>query len=217
MMLLFSNANCYQTDLLPKNMSVSEKKARFFTLVVPAVERVHNELQKQYEEVKQALENHTDREKIAALKKKYKVKTDRELLIALKPHPVSITIAQAAMESAWGTSRFFLKANNIFGVRSTSAKEPRVAAGEKTNGRTIWVRKYKSLDESIRHYYFVIATTPQYRDFKKMNYDKKPLSEIIQGLKEYSEIGDRYAKELLGIIRYNKLTKYDTKVAKQGI
>jgi len=204
----------YEASVIPKHMSVAEKKRRFFALLVPPVTRVHRELERQYEAVKQAIENHTDAAKIAALKKKYKVKTDKELLIALKPHPMSITLAQAAMESAWGTSRFFVEANNIFGVHSTNSKEKRVAAGEKTGNWRVWMSKYDTLDQAIRHYYFVIATTAEYKEFKLMNYENKPVLEMIKGLKEYSARGDAYVKELASMIRYNKLTKYDTKVAK---
>ncbi|MBA1433273.1 MAG: glucosaminidase domain-containing protein [Epsilonproteobacteria bacterium] len=204
----------YEASVVPKHMSVAEKKKRFFALLVPPVAHVHKELERQYEAVKKAIENHTDEAKIAALKKKYKAKTDKELLIALKPHPMSITLAQAAMESAWGTSRFFVKANNIFGVWSTSSKQKRIAAGEKRGNRTIWVRKYDNLDEAIRHYYFMLSTAPRYKSFKQMNYEEKPVTEIIKGLKYYSERGDDYVKELASMIRYNKLTKYDTKVAK---
>lgn len=204
----------YSVEVVPKKMSVAEKKKRFFALLVPAVKEVHSELEEQYLQAKKDIQNHTNLEKIAALKKKYKVKTDEELLIALKPHPVSITLAQAAMESAWGTSRFFREANNIFGVWSTSSKQKRVAASQKRGNRTIWVRKFDNLDEAIRQYYYMLSTASRYSTFKKMNYEDKPVTEIIKGLKYYSERGDDYVNELASMIRYNKLTKYDTKVAK---
>ena len=204
----------YEPGVVPKNMTVAEKKKRFFALLVPPVEHVHRELERQYEAVKKDIENHTNQAKIAALKKKYNAKTDEELLIAIKPHPMSIALAQAAMESAWGTSRFFREANNIFGVWSTNSKQKRVAASEKRGNKTIWVRKFDNLDEAIRQYYFMLSASPRYRAFKKMSYEGKPATEVIKGLKYYSERGDAYVKELRSMIRYNKLTKYDTKVAK---
>jgi Bax protein len=205
----FAKEKHYSASVVPKNMSVQEKKKRFYALLVPPIEHVHNELQKQYLEVKKDIQNHTNQEKIAALKKRYNVKTDEELLIALKPHPMSIALAQAAMESAWGTSRFFREANNIFGVWSTNSKQKRVAASQKRGKRTIWVRKFDNLDEAIRQYYFMLSSSPRYRAFKKMSYEGKPATEIIKGLKYYSERGDDYVKELRSMIRYNKLTQYD--------
>jgi len=204
----------YEPSIIPKNMTVAEKKKRFFALLVPPVEHVHKELERRYEVVQKDIQNHTNQDKIAALKKKYNAKTDEELLIGIKPHPMSIALAQAAMESAWGTSRFFREANNIFGVWSTNSKQKRVAASEKRGKKTIWVRKFDNLDEAIRQYYFMLSASPRYRAFKKMNYEGKPATEVIKGLKHYSERGDAYVKELRSMIRYNKLTKYDTKVAK---
>jgi len=203
----------YSAKIVPKNMSVSEKKRRFFALLVPAVDDVYKKLEKQYLEVKEDMKHHTNLKKIVALKKKYKVKTDEDLLIALKPHPVSITLAQAAMESAWGTSRFFREENNIFGVHGKSAKGCVPAAVKKGN-RTVWVKKYKSLEDAIKAYYYMLSTVPNYKKFKKLNYEGKSVYEIIQGLKEYSERADGYVIELASMIRFNKLTQYDTKVAK---
>jgi Bax protein len=204
----------YSTSVVPKHMTVAQKKKRFFALLVPAVEDVHKELEAQYQQTKRDIKEHKNQERITALKKKYKAKSDEELLIKIKPHPMSIALAQAAMESAWGTSRFFTQANNIFGVWSTSSKQKRIAAGEKRGKRTIWVRKFDNLDEAIRQYYFMLSVAPRYKAFKKMSYEGKPVSEIIKGLKYYSERGDAYVKELGSMIRYNKLTRYDTKVAK---
>lgn len=213
---LLAKEKHYSASVVPKHMTVAEKKKRFFALLVPAVEDVHKELEAQYLQVKQDIKNHTNKAKIDKLKKKYRAKTDKELLIAIKPHPMSIALAQAAMESAWGTSRFFIKANNIFGVWSTSSKQKRIAAGEKRGKKTIWVRKYDNLDEAIRQYYFMLSTAPRYKNFKKMSYEGKPATEIIKGLKYYSERGDAYVKELRSMIRYNKLTKYDTNALKEG-
>ncbi|MCB4744008.1 MAG: glucosaminidase domain-containing protein [Sulfurovum sp.] len=205
----FAKQQHYSANVVPKNMSVQEKKKRFFTLLVPPIEYIHKLLQKQYLKVKKDLQNHTNQKKIVALKKKYGVKTDKELLVAIKPHPMSITLAQAAIESAWGTSRFFCKANNIFGVWSTSSKKKRIAALQKRGKKTIWVRKFDNLNEAIRQYYFMLSSSSRYKIFKKMNYEDKPATEIIKGLKYYSERGNAYIKEIRSVIRHNKLTKYD--------
>ena len=74
--------------------------------------------------VKKDLKSGSNAAKIEKLKTIYKVKSDKSLLLALKPHPRSIALAQAAMESAWATSRFFVKANNVFGMWSVNKNEP---------------------------------------------------------------------------------------------
>jgi Bax protein len=213
---LLAKEKHYSASIIPKKMTVAEKKKRFFALLVPAVEDVHKELEAQYLQVKKDVQNHTHLAKIAALKKKYKAKTDKELLVKIKPHPMSITLAQAAMESAWGTSRFFREANNIFGVHSISSDVPRVKASKKRFGQTVWIRKFANLDEAIRQYYYMLSTVPKFRNFRKMNYADKPVYELVNELKEYSVRGDAYVKELRSMIRYNKLTKYDTNAVKEG-
>ncbi len=203
----------YSVEVIPKHMSVAEKKKRFFALLVPAIDDVYKKLYQQYLDAKRDIQNHTNPKKIEALKKKYKVTSDKALLIALKPHPVSITLAQAAMESAWGTSRFFRQANNIFGVHGLSSKGS-VPARIKKGNRTVWVRKYNNIEEAIYAYYYMLSTGKKYRKFKKLNYEGKSVYEIIQGLKEYSERADGYVIELASMIRFNKLTRYDLKQAK---
>ena len=208
----YAKEHNYSVKILPKHMSVKEKKKRFFALMVPAVEDAYKKLYQQYESIKQNIQEKKNLDQINALKKEYKVKTDQELLIALKPHPVSITLAQAAIESAWGTSRFFREANNIFGVHGLSSKGS-VPASIKKNGRTVWVRKYKTLEDAILDYYRMLSRVKTYKKFKKLNYEGKSVYEIVTGLKYYSERGDEYVHSIQSVIRHNKLTKYDTKVA----
>jgi Bax protein len=201
-----------------KPLSVAQKKRAFFKKVVPVIEKVHDELFREYESIKSAIAQHKDQEKIAILKKRYGVESDKELLCVLKPHPKSIAIAQAAMESAWGTSHFFKEANNIFGVWSISAKQKRIAAGSKRGKQTIWLRKFDSLEEAVRDYYFMLSSKKAYRKFKALNCDdKNSVYAILQGLLPYSELGQEYVDSLAGIIRYNKLQHYDTKVAKTSL
>jgi Bax protein len=134
MFLLFS-VTVNAENKTKKPITVKEKKAYFTSVVVPAVKEVYSELDKQYNEISNNLNNKKYAKKIKKLKTKYKVKTDKELLRALKPHPKSIAIAQAAMESAWITSRFFREANNLFGVWSFNKNEPRIAAQQKRGDR----------------------------------------------------------------------------------
>ena len=196
----------YSAKTVPKNMSVTQKKERFFYLLVPAVQKVHKELMTQYLNIANDIKNGTNKQKIKKLKISYKVKTDKELLLALKPHPQSIVLAQAAMESSWGTSRFFVEANNIFGVRSIDINEPRIQAGK---AKKIWLKKFSSIKESVRDYYKFIAIGSAFKEFRKIRMRTNDVHEIVKKLDKYSEIGYKYAKELSQIIKYNKLEKYD--------
>jgi len=204
--------NAIEKKLLevPKKMSIKTKKNRFYFLVTPKVNNVHKELTKRYERISKDIHNKNYTDEIKELKTYFKARTDLELLQSLKPHPRSITIAQAAMESAWATSRFFVEANNVFGMWSANPDEPRIAASEKRNGkRTIWLRKFESIEDSIREYYNLIARGKSFREFREVRYESENPFDIITKLDKYSEIGDKYAQELMGIIKYNNLTKYD--------
>ncbi|MEA1983854.1 MAG: glucosaminidase domain-containing protein, partial [Campylobacterota bacterium] len=144
------------------------------------------------------------------LKDIYKVTSDEKLLLALKPHPQSIALAQAAMESAWATSRFFVEAKNIFGMWSSNPNEPRIAANEKRGGsKTIWLRKFTTVEESVREYYKLMGRGKAFREFRKVRYETNDPFKIILKLDKYSEIGDKYAEELGSMIRYNKFKKFD--------
>jgi len=200
----------YLPNIIPKSMSVKEKKARFYALVVPAVQKVHKELLTEYKQIAKDIKNGTNAQKIKALKTTYKVKTDKELLGALKPHPQSIAIAQAAMESSWATSRFFVKANNVFGMWSFNKKEPRIAASIQRKGKkTIWLKRFASVEDSVRAYFKLMAKGKAFKEFRALRVQTNDPHKLVKKLDKYSEIGVAYGKELSQMIRFNKLIKYD--------
>lgn len=208
----------YSVQELPKNMTIAEKKKRFYYLLVPVIKKVHSELIDQYISVRRDIKNGVNPQKIARLKAIYKVKSDGALLRALKPHPQSIVIAQAAIESAWGTSRFFCEANNIFGMWSTNKNEKRIAAKLKRKGnRTIWLRKFDTIEDSVKAYYRLMARGRAFKEFRKSRYANRSVHEIVKKLDRYSEIGSLYGQQLSKMIRYNKLTKYDYEVAYNSV
>ncbi|MBD3796610.1 MAG: glucosaminidase domain-containing protein [Campylobacterales bacterium] len=212
LLLIFSSlSNAGEVVKKQKTLSVQAKKKRFYSTVVPIIDKVYNQRYELYNKIKKDI-NNTQNSQIQELKEYYRVKTDHELMMALKPQPKSIAIAQAAMESAWGTSSFFNTANNLFGMWSISKKENRVAASKKRdNNTTVWVKKYNSLEDSVKGYYITLAKGKKYKKLRELNYADSNVYEIIQGLDKYSERGEEYVNEIESIIRYNKLTKYDEK------
>jgi Bax protein len=199
----------YTASVIPKHMSVQEKKARFYALLVPAVEKAYKELEAEYLATKKLVEKNPNDPKIKKLMKKYSAKDPQDLLVRMKPHPRSIALAQSAMESAWGTSRFLQEANNVFGVWSFNKNEPRVAAGKKRGKTTIYVKKYATIEDSIKDYYRVLATGRAFKGFRAEKMKTNDPYKLVKYLDKYSERGAAYGKELASMIRYNKLTKYD--------
>jgi Bax protein len=196
-----------KTKPLPK-MTVQEKKARFKSIVLPVAQEVYSELTERYNDVAAEIKNGNSAQ-FADLKEEYKASSDKELLMALKPHPISITLAQAAMESAWATSRFFREANNIFGVWSFDEDEPRIAAGEKRGSKTIWVKKYSSEKAAIKDYYRTLARGSAFDEFRAIKMSTSDPHKIVKKLNRYSEKGAEYGKELSAIINFNKFQQYD--------
>jgi len=203
----------YSAEFVPANMTVQEKKKRFKILILPAVETVYLELDTQFKQISVAVKSEQKSEQqtkqIQTLMDDYKVSTDQALLIAIKPHPKSIALAQAAMESAWGTSRFFTEAKNIFGVWSFNKDEPRIAASKKRGNKTIWLKKYETITDSIRDYYKVLAKGRAFTGFRKQKMLTNDPLIMVRHLDKYSEKGAEYGKELSSMIKFNKFDQYD--------
>ena len=190
-------------------MTVQQKKQRFRDLVVPAVEKVYADLLGQYEEAKVVIDTGKSNAKIEKLMKSYSAKNPQDLLKRMKPHAKSVAIAQAAMESAWATSRFTRVATNLFGVWSFNKNEPRVAAGEQRGSKTIYVKKYSSVEASIRDYYRVLATGRVFAAFRDVKMKSNDPYKLVKKLDKYSEKGAEYGKELASMIKYNRFNKFN--------
>ena len=190
-------------------MTVAEKKARFSALVIPAVNTVYSDLMIRHQEISTILAAGKSNDEIDKLRVEYKATTNSELLMALKPHPRSIAIAQAAMESSWATSRFFREANNIFGVWSFDEDEPRIAALQKRGDKTIWLKKYNSVEAAVYDYYRTLARSSAFAEFRKTKMTTDDPFLLVKKLDRYSEKGSLYGEELAAIIRFNKFNDYD--------
>ncbi len=211
----FADENATVTDSMKnptlQHMSVKEKKKRFLKLLLPAVQKVHDGLMQRYKRVKKNLENNTNIQEIEFLKKIYRATSDEDLLARLKPHPISITLAQAAMESSWATSRFFKEANNVFGMWSSHLYEKRIAADGKRGSKTVWLKKFDTIEDAIRAYYEMIATGKAYNKFRQLRLQYDDPYKITEGLDKYSEMGSDYVKVINQVIKYNNFTKFDKK------
>ena len=204
----------YTNTISLNKLQVSEKKQKFFHMILPAILISKANLKLKRERVlalratPQAQQTAEDREFLKDLYKKYKTDNINKLANRLKTHPVSIILAQAAIESAWGESRFFKKGNNIFGMWSYDKNEPRIKALGTRNGKAIYVKKYASVSDAIDDY-FVVIGRGAYKSFRKQrNITDNPLI-LVQYLVNYCELREKYTKKLKNFIVYNKLRKFD--------
>jgi len=203
----------YTNTISLNKLQVSEKKQKFFHMMLPAILISKANLKIKRERVLSLMDtpieqmDEDDIDFLNALYKKYETKNMKKLANRLKTHPVSIVLAQAAIESAWGESRFFKKGNNIFGMWSFSKNEPRIKALGNRNGKAIYVKKYANVSEAIDDYFTVIGRGA-YKNFRKQrNITDNPLV-LVDYLVNYCEL-DNYPSKLRKFIVYNKLRKFD--------
>ncbi len=196
-----------------KSLPVVQKKAKFFAMMLPAILVAKTEqqftLQRVLSLAKKPTHSPGEQEYLNELMVRYKSQTVHQLIARLHGFPVSIVLAQAAIESGWGTSRFFLQANNPFGMWSFSVNQQRIAASSHRSGEKIYLRKFSNLEEAIEAYFVMLATGP-YADFRLAIHQTDDPYELCNHLKDYSERGEAYVEEVKRVIRVNNLTKYDT-------
>jgi len=197
--------------------ATAETKRIFLNKTIAAIRKVKARLDTEYQYVyKLSLKKtltHKEKRKIEQLKKRYKVEGIPCLLKRLHTHPISIVIAQAALESGWGSSRFYREANNIFGIWSYDPYEPRMAAGKARKGKkTVYVKKYKNLEASIESYYRMMANGRAYKQFRTARLHTDNPFEMIAYLDHYSELRHEYVKRLYYVIKSNRFYELDTPV-----
>jgi len=127
--------------------------------------------------------------------------------------PVSIAIAQAANESGWGTSRFALEGNALFGQWTWSKKG--ISPKNKDPNKTHKVLQFQILKASVRAYKNNLNTHNAYREFREvraqLREEDKPIIglDLTKYLKAYAAIGEKYVAILDDIIEKNSLTDFD--------
>lgn len=141
---------------------------------------------------------------------RYKAKDLKDLILRCGTLPNSIILAQAAVETGWGESRFFVEANNLFGIWSVNANEPRIAAVKMRKKKTIWLRSYPDISVSIVDYLTVLSRSAAYRNLRRARTATTDPFKLIPHLKYYSEQRSIYVNQLKAVIRQNDLTKYDS-------
>lgn len=191
-----------------------KSKRLFLEKTIAAITKVKKRLDAKYQMVYELSLKETltpdEAATIEKLKKSYKVEGIPCLLKRLRTHPVSIVIAQAALETGWGNSRFYRDANNIFGIWSFNKNEPRMAAGVQRDGeKTIYVKKYPNLEASIEGYYLMMARGRAYKQFRNARLHTDNPFEIIPYLDHYSELRHEYVKRLYYVIKSNKFYELD--------
>lgn len=143
------------------------------------------------------------------MRTRYKGKSLEDMLARIGTLPNSIVLAQAAVESGWGQSRFFLEGNNLFGMWSFNRYEPRIAAGKTRGQKRIYLRSYMDISQSITHYFDILSKSWAYRGLRKARLETNDPQALLPHLKNFSERRGYYTRQLKKIIDANNFQQYD--------
>jgi Bax protein len=160
--------------------------------------------------------NSTKYKRFKTIAKRYKLKRDYSLktyLTKIDIIPNSLVLAQAAVESGWGKSRFFTKANNIFGQWTWSGVG--LTPLSRDAGKKHKIKIFSSLEESVKGYMINLNVGWGYKDFRAVRYELREEKNVLKGtdlthtLVNYSQKKEVYTKLLKNIIISNKLSIHD--------
>lgn len=138
----------------------------------------------------------------------------QELLLRKDTVPPSLAIAQAAIESGWGTSRFAVEGNNLFG-HWCFAQGCGIVPERRPAGAQHEVATFRGTGAAVERYLHNLNTHEAYEPLRDLRAaarrDARPLSgpELAAGLSRYSERGEPYIRDVRIVIRTNNLESFD--------
>jgi len=214
---------------LPKDLtkitSTTERKELFLLGVLPLVLRVNERLGRDRSrllQVERRLESTKKLDKddaawLAELFELYSVEPGdmHSLTLRVDQVPVSLALAQAAIESGWGTSRFATLGNALFGQWTENPDVRGLSPAKRGENQFHRVRAFSKLIRSVWKYAHNLNTHPAYKEFRlrrgeTRRADKSPSGDLLAlTLTRYSERGTAYTEELRTIIRANRLSELD--------
>ena len=212
----------FYISLLPKDISliedVRERKELFIKIILPLILQENKKIEKDREKLFKLLakKSNTKEEKnwLKWKFKEYKIKNSdiSELKIRMDIVPVSLAIAQAAIESGWGTSRFALEGNALYGQWTWSDKGLKPLGNVDGDHK---VMHFKILMASIKAYKKNLNTHSGYIEFREARANLRNRNERVTGLKltqyldKYSATGMEYTKKIELTIKKNSLTDFE--------
>ena len=204
---------------LKEIQNVKKRKELFIQIVLPLILEENNKILLDRKKLFAILnKNNNSQSDNEWLNKKFKqygvIKKDIPTLKRrMDIIPASMAIAQAAKETGWGTSRFALEGNALFGQWTYTDKGIKPAAAEA--GTTHKVMMFNVLKSSVRAYARNLNTHKSYREMRYVraiqrdNFGKLNSLELVDYLNKYAETGKEYTIVLKKIIEQNSLLDFD--------
>ncbi|MFP3980738.1 MAG: glucosaminidase domain-containing protein [Desulfobacterales bacterium] len=208
-----------------KYTNIQKKKTEFFNFLRPIIRKGNWRVLKQRAYVLRQWEHFQDGreispeaiERLEQLAENYRVDAEfsagteffRKMLIHVDKIPVELALIQAAKESAWGTSHFAQKGNNLFGQWCFD-KGCGIVPRRRPEGATYEVQTFGDVSESARSYIRNLNSHPAYKELRIQRYRMRLAGgeltghNMAEGLGQYSEIGMAYVRTVRKMIRGNQ-------------
>ena len=205
-------------------LDVKTKKMAFFDYLQGLSQTANSKIKQLRAEIKRMNPQRLTQlqtQRLSRLSKTHKIKTTDPqqqislLLRKIERVPAALVLAQAANESAWGTSRFATQGNNLFGQWCFSKGCGLIPSGRPT-GETYEVRKFKDPQASVDAYIRNLNSHASYIVLRRIREclinNKQTVSgrALSAGLIGYSSRGVDYINDIRGLIRVNKLEPWHT-------
>ena len=199
--------------------STKLKKETFIKIVLPLIvaenERILEDRNKLILLAKKKFTTDLEKQWLRQKLLEYKVKKGdlKELFVRMDIIPTSIALAQAAKESGWGTSRFALEGNAIFGQWTWSGQG--IAPLDRESNKNHKILKFPILRASVKAYQNNLNTHKSYTKFRQKRSSLRDKNKKIKGLEltetlnNYAQTGSEYTKILNQIIKQNRLTDFE--------
>ena len=210
-------------SLLPNEMkmieNVKRRKNLFIKIILPLILEENNQIKRDRKKLFSILNKNSNSN--AEMKwlnikfKQYGVKSKDLLTLKVRMDevPVSLAIAQAAKETGWGTSRFALEGNALFGQWTYS--ENGIKPSSIDNDKSHKVMRFHVLRASIKAYQRNLNTHSSYKNFRRLRAEARDNDEkldsliLADSLDKYAATGKDYTKILKKIIEQNSLKDFD--------
>jgi Bax protein len=239
--LYLAEVPTYWRDTYSKRVPTAEKKSLFFRLLAPVALYVNDHILADRARAQNLLASQAagrtlsaeDAEWLADLVRVYKVPgagsgpidaaEGSELLRRVDVIPLSLELAQGAVESGWGTSRFADVGNSLFGQWSWAGGIAPEEQRTDTHGDHR-IAAFQSTGLSVWSYALNLNTHDAYAELRSKRATLREHGQLPRGrdlvdtMTRYSERGPHYVAELKTIMRQNKLDPIDdSKLVKMDI
>ena len=207
------------TDL--DTLDVTSRKEKFISLLLPLIIQANDVISQRRLALKEAIA--TDDEQVInrfatlyGLRKFDGTKSELHdtLLNRIAPVPTSLALAQAAVESGWGQSRFAKQGNALFGQWAWRADQG-IKPLDASNDRAV-IRSFATIYDSVFAYMHNLNTHPAYQDFRDQRQDDISQGKAVSGLSlaryltAYAELGQKYVYTLQSMILHNRFDIYES-------